>query len=89
MNIFKSLFFCCAVTYSLAAVAQRPPVPVMDFKDIPVSASTAKKLTADQVAQAIRAAALSERWSMELLGEGILQATFVKESKHTVIVTIA
>ncbi len=88
MNFFKTTFFCLAVSFSLSAAAQRPTVPLVDFKDIPVAAATAKKLTIDQVEQAIRAAALYEHWEVVSLGAGVLQATYVKQDKHTVVVTI-
>lgn len=88
MNIFKTLFFFFSMVLSLAASAQRMPVPVMDFKDIPVTTSTNKALTAEQVGNAIRAAAIYEHWEIIQLADGVFQAKFDKESKHIVIVTI-
>jgi hypothetical protein len=88
MKIFKTLLFSFSLCLSFSAAAQRMPVPIMDFKDIPVSESASKPLTAEQVGKAIREAATYEQWEVTQVSDGVLQARYEKESKHVVIVTI-
>lgn len=88
MKLAKLVLFALAACISFTVAAQRTPVPVVDFKDILVSASTATPLTAEQVKKAITTAALAERWDVTPVADGVLEATFVKGGKHTVVVTI-
>lgn len=89
MNFLKSVLLSLLATAAIHAQAQRMPVPVVDFKDIPVSESTPKKLTLEQVKQAISAAATVDRWDVVQVSEGLMRATFSKENnKHTVVVDI-
>lgn len=89
MKAFKALLFIFLACLTLTASAQRMPVPIMDFKDIPISESTNKTLTAAQVGDAIRMAATYGEWEIRPVADGVLQARYEKESKHMVVVTIA
>ncbi|MEY4564922.1 MAG: hypothetical protein RLZZ618_4199 [Pseudomonadota bacterium] len=71
-----------------AAQAQRTGVPVVEFRDIPVSLATQKSLTAEQVRQAIQVTATAERWDMVTLADGSLQLTTLKNGKHTVVMNM-
>lgn len=74
---------------SLAAQAQRTPVPVMNFEKIPVSLSTNRQLTADQVKSAFIAAGKRSQWAVVAKGDDTLEATVRKNSKHVVTVAIS
>ncbi len=76
---------------SLAAAtaqAQRLPVPVMNFENIPVSLSTDKPLSAEQVQRALVAGGANAGWEVVPKGEGRLEATYRKGDKHAVVVAI-
>jgi hypothetical protein len=78
------------VGVSLGAHAQRSLVPVVDFKNIPVATGdAARKLSADQVRQAIMTAAAAERWDITPVREGVLLATYRKGDKHRIDVEIS
>jgi hypothetical protein len=88
----KTALRACLVTCLLgwAAVAHaRDPVPLMNFENIPVSLSTDKRLSDDQVHKAILAAGAAQSWQMLEKGPGRLEATYWKGNKHIVVVTIA
>jgi hypothetical protein len=74
---------------ALHAQAQRETVPVVDFENIPVGMSTSRALSEEQVRQAISAAALLERWDISPKGDNLLQAVFVKDGRHTVVIDVA
>lgn len=89
MNILRHWLLMLGL--SLAAVtaqAQRLPVPVMNFENIPVSLSTDKPLSAEQVRRALVAGGASAGWEMAPKGEDRLEATYRKGDKHTVVVAI-
>jgi hypothetical protein len=73
---------------TVAAQAQRTPVPVMNFENIPVSLSTDKRLSTEQVKRAFVAAGVVAGWDIVAKSDGLLEATFRKGDKHTVVVTI-
>ena len=73
---------------AFAAQAQRTPVPVVNFENIPVALSTDQRLTAEQVKQAFVAAGASAGWAMVAKADGALEATFRKGDKHTAVVAI-
>jgi len=70
------------------AHAQRAVVPLMDFKDIPVSAATAKALTAEQVRQAFQVSAAATKWDVTPLADGTLQLSTLRNGKHAVVLAV-
>jgi hypothetical protein len=88
MKLLKLALLTLVAAFCMQARAQRTPVPVVDFANIPVAQSAAKALTADQVRDAIGRAAAAQSWTVSQVGEGELEARFVKNAKHTVVVAI-
>ncbi|MEY4564925.1 MAG: hypothetical protein RLZZ618_4202 [Pseudomonadota bacterium] len=91
MNMLRrhGLILLIALTgFSGAAQAQRTGMPVVDFRDIPVSLSSSKTLTSEQVRQAFVAAAGAGRWEVATLANGNLQLTTLKNGKHTLVVDV-
>ncbi|MEY4564924.1 MAG: hypothetical protein RLZZ618_4201 [Pseudomonadota bacterium] len=70
------------------AHAQRAGVPLMDFKDIPVSLSSQKAVSAEAVRQAFQASAVAERWDVASLPDGSLQLSTLRNGKHTVVLAV-
>jgi len=70
------------------AQAQRAPVPIVNHPDIPVATGSGKPLQADQVKQAIQAAAKIKGWTLAYEPSGRILATLVVRNKHTVVVEI-
>lgn len=64
------------------------PVPIIDFKNVPVSASVAKPVQADDVRKAFLRAAALQHWVLTPMSEGVMEARFVKNNKHTVVATV-
>lgn len=88
-TMFRSLLMTSLLGLAAtAAHAQREPVPVMNFEDIPVASSTDKRLSADQVRQAIEAAGAAKSWQMAPKAPGMLEATHWKGEKHVVSVVV-
>ncbi|MGZ3237666.1 MAG: hypothetical protein ACXWIN_05300 [Burkholderiaceae bacterium] len=87
MKVIKTLIFLFSAGLSFTASAQRTPVPILDFKDIPVAVSTNKSLTAEQVGQAIRTAAEYGQWEVTQAGDGVLSAK-LRQSQHVIAVAI-
>lgn len=71
-----------------AAQAQRTPVPVMNFEGIPVTLSTDKPLSPEQVRRAFISAGAVSGWAVEPKGDGQLEAVYRKGDKHTVVVAL-
>ena len=89
MRFVRAVFFTLGlVGCALAAQAQRVPVPVMNFESIPVSLSTSKKVTADDVKKAFLVGGVSSGWEVTPKGESSLEAIYRKGDKHTVVVEI-
>ncbi|ODT37251.1 MAG: hypothetical protein ABS55_03790 [Lautropia sp. SCN 70-15] len=88
MKSMRLFLFCLLATLGINAHAQRTLVPVVDFKDIPVAQATGHALTAEQVRQAFIEAGDDLRWNVADVGGNQLEATFVKQNKHTIVVTI-
>jgi hypothetical protein len=89
MKVFRVVFFFILVVLSVNVFAQRVPVPIIDFKDIPVAIYTNKILTIEQVDLAIYAAGEFEHWEITPAGDGVLSARLGKEGKHIVVVKIS
>lgn len=88
MNLLQKLFAFCIVGLALQAHAQRTPVPVVSFENVPVSLAANKPLEAAQVKQAIEKAAPLAKWVLVPQPDGTFQAIFTKEGKHMVMVQI-
>ncbi len=88
MKAIRLLLLVLAVCHTGAAHAQRALVPVVNFENIPVTLATPAALTAEQVRDAFVAAAEDANWEMTPAGEGRLDGKFVKQNKHTVLVSI-
>jgi hypothetical protein len=80
--------FLCTVALMLGlacpAFAQRPVVPLYDFKAVPVVAPT----TAKRVRAAIVNAALAHWWDVTETREGALMASFAREGEYTASIRI-
>jgi hypothetical protein len=88
MNLLQKLFAFCILGLALQAHAQRTPVPVVSFENVPVSLSAEKRLEAAQVKQAIEKAAPLAKWVLVPQADGTFEAIFTKEGKHTVVVQV-
>lgn len=88
MKLFKHVLLALAVVFCVNAQAQRLPVPIIDFKNVPVSASVTKPVTADDVRKAFLRAAAVQHWVLTPVSEGVMEAQFVKNNKHTVVATV-
>ena len=78
-----------AFVTSTGVWAQRTLVPLMDFVSIPTSAPGGPPVTADQVKQAISAAALNLEWDTAVSPDGSIAASTVKDDEHFIAVKIA
>lgn len=88
MKFFKSAVLVFAAILSLNASA-RDSVPIVNYDNVAVATNSGKAPNAEQVKQAIAAAAASKGWTVAPAGDGKLQATIVVRGKHTVVVDIA
>ena len=88
MRILRIFLFCLLGLAGLGAQAQRTLVPIVSFENIPVTVATEARLSSDDVRNAFLAAGEEARWQMVPLGEGVLEGTYVKQNKHTIVVTI-
>lgn len=88
MHVIRQLILLCLVSLASLAQAQRVPVPLMNWENIPVSLSTDAPLTADQVRQAFMNSALATNWLVTPIADGQLEARYNKQDKHLVVVGI-
>ena len=94
-NFASLLFACLLALVSFGAHAQRTPVPAIDYVNESWPRSDSKKLTADQVRQAIRKAVEEHKaergypWKIEPSSDGNLLASVVVRGKHIVRVAIS
>jgi len=86
-KLFRWVLVSMFAVVALQAQAQRMPVPVVDFVDVPVPA-TATPATAERVKTAFLRAAATLNWDVTPVSDGVLEAKFVKEFKHTVVATV-
>ncbi|MBI2769171.1 MAG: hypothetical protein HYX47_06090 [Burkholderiales bacterium] len=84
MKTLRILVLAALSAVSLHAAAQRAPVPVMNFENIPVSAAA----SADKVKQAIQSAATARQWEVREEAPGRMVATLHVRGKHTVVTDI-
>jgi hypothetical protein len=87
-NTIRTFLLAGLLALAAAAHAQRAPVPIMNFENIPVSLSTEKRLTVEQVRYALLAGGAAASWEMAQKSPNTLEATFRKGEKHTVVVLI-
>lgn len=88
MNRTRLLLVLLAVVLSTGARAQRQPVPVVDYIDVPVAKSNPRPLSALQVQEGIVAAGRKLNWEMVPAGADALTGTLVVQNRHTVVVDI-
>ena len=88
MKLFKHFLLALAVVFCVEAQAQRMPVPIVDFKDVPVSASVSKPVTSDDVRKAFVRAAATLNWTLTPVSEGVMELKYVKENKHVVVAKV-
>lgn len=86
MKFLRSAVLSLATAFCLQA--QATPVAIVDFVNVPVSASAAKPVTADQVRTAIVRAGGRYQWEVRPLADGVLEARYTKGNKHSVVATI-
>jgi hypothetical protein len=86
MKLFKHVVLALAVVFSAGAHAQRTPVSIVDFKAVPVQAD--KPRTANDVRVAFLRAAALQQWQVTPVSDGVLEATLLKNGKHTVVGTV-
>jgi hypothetical protein len=78
-------FFAMLVSVSVYATA-RLPVPIINHVDVPVLTGSGKAVTSEQVRDALRAAALAQKWELEGARPGAISARLFVRGKHTVVV---
>jgi hypothetical protein len=72
-----------------SAFAQRMPVPIVNYRNIPITSAGAVPVRAEQVKQAIREGASTRGWKIADEPGNKMLATLVVRNKHTVMVEIA
>jgi hypothetical protein len=87
-KLLFGLIFAAGV-FAGPAHAQRQPVPIVNYPDLPVATSSGRPLPAEQVKEAIQAAARTKGWTLAYEPGDKIVATLVVRNKHTVIVEIA
>ena len=88
MKFVESLLVVCIALFSLNAVA-REAVPIVNYDQIAVATRSGQAPSAEQLRQAIVAAASGKGWSIARQADGKLLATLVVRNKHTIVVEIA
>jgi hypothetical protein len=77
-----------ALILSAGPAFARAPVPIIDHENIAVATGSGKRLTGEQVRDAIVNAGKKRRWIITTPGPSELIATYDKQGKHTVVVNI-
>jgi len=88
LKSLRGLLFVFALA-SGAAFAQRVPVAIVNYPNIPVVTTGGKAIPTDQVKKAIQDAALRKGWTLSNDTGDKMTATLVVRNKHTVVVEIA
>lgn len=88
MKIVRILLALLVSLTALQAAAQRMPVPIINYENVPVTSPSGEPLTAAQVKQAIRSGAAAKKWALEEQGPGRMLATLKVNGKHTVMTQI-
>lgn len=88
-RLIRAWLAAALLAAAFGAQAQRTLVPVMNFEAVPVSLSTPKRLSAEQVKAAFMAAGLATQWELAPVRPGVIEATYRKGNKHTVVVEVS
>jgi hypothetical protein len=72
---------------SMHAIAQRQPVPIINYENVQITSPTGQ-LTTEQVKAAILSAAGAKQWLLSDQGPGRMLATLHVRGKHTVVTEI-
>jgi hypothetical protein len=73
---------------SFQATAQRHPVPVINYENVPFTNATSSPLDNARIKEAIKSAAAVKQWSVVEQGDGRMLATLNVRGKHTVVIEI-
>lgn len=83
------VFFLSLLLLASGAAQARTPVPVIEHQAVPVTAGSGKSLSAEEVCQAARSAAVSRNWSISHQKEAGMTAAYSwNGNKHTIMVNI-
>ncbi len=85
-KLFISLLTCTLLLTSVAHA--RSTIPITNLENEAIAAASGKVLTLDDVAKALRQAAVVRGWSVEDTGPGKAVATLDVRGKHTIKVDI-
>lgn len=81
-------FVLCLFTFATLPAMARQTVPIVNIDNVPVVSAENKKLSSEQVLQAIKTAIISQSWTVSNVADGVVTATILVRQKHTVIVDI-
>jgi hypothetical protein len=81
-------FVLCLLTFTALPALARQTVPIVNIDNTPVVTAENKKLDSAQVLQAIKAAVISQNWTVSNVADGVVTATILVRQKHTVVVDI-
>lgn len=87
-KLLRGLLFVCVLGAS-SVYAQRTPVSIINYPNLPIATASGKPIQAEQVKKAIQDAALRKGWTLGNDTGDKLLATLVVNNKHTVMVEIA
>lgn len=88
VKILHIILFCLLSFSVLGANAQRTLVPIVSFENIPVAIASSVPVSSADIKNAFLAASEEGGWQMMPTGDGAMQGTYVKQNKHTIVVTI-
>ncbi len=85
-SIVKLLLMLAALAIATSAHAQRPPVPIINHENVPVTTTSGKPPSAQQVKQAIINGATARKWTVTHTADGQkLHVKLFVNNKHTVV----
>ena len=87
-KLLRGLLLVCVLGAS-PAFAQRTPVSIVNYLNIPAAPASGKPVQAEQVKKAIQDAATAKGWTIADEAGNKMFATLVVRNKHTVMVEIA
>lgn len=85
MKILRILMLAVLPLVSLHALAQRQPVPIVNYENLPTGRAD---ISENKVRATIEAAAREQDWAVREIAPGRLLATLVVRGKHTVMTEI-
>ena len=89
VNLLRTIVFAIAALVATSAYAQRQPEPIVNYENLPVTTTSGKPPSAQQVKQAIINGATARKWTVTHTADG--QKIHVKlfvNNKHTVVAEI-